>query len=129
MKRRRRRNPISGFKLDEVMKWGAILIGLYFVYSLFQKAKQIGATATDIGNQVAEIGDSTADPSNATFASWYDPTQRSVFVYYLTFPDGNHHFVWASGVATDGTFTYSGDGMPYRIGVDKAGGLRAYFNP
>lgn len=108
----------------EIIKWGVIGV---IAYEVYKKVSSVGQTATDIGNQVSELGDTTADPQGLTFASWYDPTQRTVFFYWLTFPDGNHHLVWSSSVAADGTFVFS-DGTEYRIGVDKAGGLRAYFN-
>lgn len=112
-------------KVEEVLKWAAILGGVYLVYQLLQKVGQIGHTAGDIGNQFAELGDHSADPDNLTFASWYDPTQRTVFFYVLTFPDGSQHWIWNSSVSPDGTFQWD-DGALYRIGVDRAGGLRAY---
>jgi hypothetical protein len=34
--------------------------------------------------------------------------------------------LWNSSVQTDGTFVWN-DGQTYRIGTDKAGGLRAYL--
>ncbi|MGH8210653.1 MAG: hypothetical protein ACREU6_13875, partial [Steroidobacteraceae bacterium] len=49
---------------------------------------------------------------------------RTVFFYWLTFPDGTSHFVGAGSVASDATFDYNGTG--YRIGNSKAGDLRAY---
>jgi hypothetical protein len=86
----------------------------------------VGHTAADIGSQVSELADTTPDPAGVTWAAWYDPTQRNVFFYILTFPDGNHHMVWSSSVQTDGTFVWN-DGQTYRIGTDKAGGLRSYL--
>jgi hypothetical protein len=113
-------------KVETAIQYALLAGGLYLAYELTKGFKQIGATAGDIGNQVAELGDSTADPNNSTFASWYDPTTRTVFFYWLTFPNGTHHMVWNSSVQTDGTFTWD-DSQTYRIGNDKAGGLRAYL--
>jgi hypothetical protein len=113
-------------KVEDALKWGVVAGGLYLVYELVNGLKQVGHTAGEMGSQVAELGDSTADPDSATFYSWYDPTTRTVFLYVLTFPDGNHHVVWNSSVHTDGTFIWN-DGQTYRIGNDKAGGLRAYL--
>ena len=82
------------------------------------------ADATGLPQAFAAIADSAPDASGATFASWYDPTARTVFFYWLTFPDGSSHFVGAGSVGSDGTFDYNG--APYRIGNSKAGDLRAY---
>jgi hypothetical protein len=101
--------------------WGG---ALYLAYQIFNRLSSVGKTASDMADQAGELFDFTADPNAQTFASWYDPTQRTVFFYWLTFPDGVHHAVWSSDVNTDGTF--SQDGVLYRIGTDKAGGLRAY---
>lgn len=109
---------------EVLLKWGAIAGGVLLAAYLVYKAQQLGKTPAEMLSQLGELGDSTQDPSASTFASWYDPTQRVVFFYWLTFPDGNHHLVFNSDVATDGTFTY--DSANYRIGVDKSGGLRAY---
>lgn len=109
----------------QLLQLAAIGAGVYVVYKLVQQLGKVGQTGQSIYNQTAELLDTTPDPTNQTFASWYDPTQRIVFVYYLTFPDGNQHLVSASNVQSDGTFNYS-DGNTYRIGNDKSGGLRAY---
>jgi hypothetical protein len=79
---------------------------------------------TTLGQSLTAVTDTQTDPGTDTLASWYDPTQRTVFFYYLTFPDGTSHFVGASSVNTDGTFIYSQ--ITYRIGTSKAGDLRAY---
>ena len=109
-----------------------VAVGLYF---LLKKAgtdtlsfitdipAKIGE-ATGLSQDAAAIADDSPDSTGATFASWYDPTARTVFFYYLTFPDGDHHFVGAGSVNSDATFDY--DGTPYRIGNSKAGDLRAY---
>lgn len=112
-------------KADEFLKWGAILGGVYLAYEIVQKLGSIGHTASEVGSQVAELGDRMADPTNATWVSWYDPTTRTVFFYVLTFPDGSQHWIWGSSVNADGTFVW-GDNYTYRIGTDRAGGLRAY---
>lgn len=114
-------------KTDDLIKYGVWGAALYLVYKIFDQVEKVGKTASDMTNQVAEVFDTTADPDNNTWASWYDPTQRVVFFYWLTFPDGNHHMVLSGDVNTDGTFS-DGD-TTYRIGVDKAGGLRAYLLP
>lgn len=120
----RRRNPdlIGGAKdLAVMVGLGAALYLLYGLVAGFDKAKK---TATSMYDQTGELFDRSPDPTGDTFVSWYDPTQRIVFFYYLTFPDGSQHFVWASDVNTDGTFV-SNDTL-YRIGTDRSGGLRAY---
>lgn len=84
--------------------------------------------STVFGSTGNALADNQSDTGTDTLASWYDPTLRTVFFYYLTFPDGNHHFVGASAVATDGTFVK--DTLSYRIGTSRAGDLRAYnWNP
>lgn len=110
---------------------GFLALGGYVLYNVFSGVKTLGkgiaaagAEVADIGAQTGEFFDTMQDPSAQTWAQWYDPTQRSVFVYVLTFPDGNHHLVWGHDVQADGTFTFS-NGL-YRIGTDKTGGLRAY---
>lgn len=115
---------------DWVLLAGIALAG-YVLYKVFGAAKTLtaplvaaGQAGADIYNQTSELGDTTPDPTANTWASWYDPTQRSVFVYVLTFPDGNHHVIFGSDVQADGTLMYAG--ALYRIGLDKAGGLRAY---
>lgn len=93
-------------------------------------AKGVKTLATDVANATglpqafAAIADSSPDASNATWSSWYDPTQRTVWFYWLTFPDGSSHFIGAGSVNSDATFDYNGAG--YRIGNSKAGDLRAY---
>jgi hypothetical protein len=87
-------------------------------------ATGIGSVSASLGQAGAAIADSSPDTDNATLASWYDPTARTVFFYWLTFPDGAHHFVGAGSVGSDATFDYNGS--PYRIGNSKAGDLRAY---
>lgn len=106
-------------------------LAAYVLYKIFgaaqtvaQGAAAVGQGAANIYNQTSELLDTSPDPNAATWASWYDPTQRSVFVFVLTFPDGSHGVVWGSSVQPDGTFTSSGN--LYRIGNDKSGGLRAY---
>lgn len=111
-------------KTDELIKWGVLAGGLYLAYELVSKLGEVGKTASEMGSQVAELGDTMPDPTNLTWAGWYDPTQRTVFFYVLTFPDGSQHIIWNSSVNPDGTLEFDGD--LYRIGVDKAGGLRAY---
>lgn len=112
-------------KLEETLKWGAIAGGVYVVWSLMKKVESVGKSVSDTYNQTAEIFDFTPDFNNTTWASWFDPTERPVVFYWLTFPDGVHHWVWSSDVQADGSFYYND--TPYRIGVDKAGGLRAYL--
>ena len=112
-------------KVEDGIKYALLAAGLYLLYDTLQGVKKIGAGATDMGNQLSELGDNTPDPTGDTFASWYDPTIRTVFFYYLTFPDGGHHLLWNSSVHTDGTFV-GDDGMTYKIGVSRSGGLRAY---
>lgn len=111
--------------IEDALKWAVLGGGVYLLYELVQGVKGVGHTAGEMGDQLAELGDSSADPTNATFYSWYDPTTRTVFFYVLTFPDGSHHVLWNSSVNQDGTFVWD-DGQTYRIGNDKAGGLRAY---
>lgn len=82
------------------------------------------ANATGLPQAFAAIADSSPDASNATWASWYDPTSRTVFFYWLTFPDGHSHVIGAGSVGSDATFDYNGS--VYRIGTSKAGDLRAY---
>lgn len=84
------------------------------------------ANATGLPQAFAAVADSSPDATNATFVSWYDPTARTAWFYWLTFPDGNSHFVGAGSVNSDGTFDYNGTG--YRIGNSKAGDLRAYLD-
>ncbi len=106
-------------------------IGSDTTTALGKAAKWVGdntgivAAGDAISQASAAIIDSQPDSGMDTWASWYDPTTRSVFFYYLTFPDGNSHFVGGSSVATDATFIYS-DGNTYRIGNSKLGDLRAY---
>jgi hypothetical protein len=101
-------------------------VGLDLGKGLKSLADKTGLTsaANAIGQAGAALTDSSPDASGATWVSWYDPTQRTVLFYYLTFPDGGSHFVGAGSVQSDGTFDYSGTG--YRIGNSKAGDLRAY---
>lgn len=91
-------------------------------------AKKLGQAAVDAvtntADQAGELVVAAPDPTGATFVKWYDPTQRTVFFYWIPFPDGTHHIVGAGSVQSDGTFDY--DGAPYRIGYDKVGDLRAY---
>lgn len=115
-------------KTDDLIKYGLIAGGLYLAYQIWKTVSKVGETASDMSSQVAELWDTTADPEGSTFAAWYDPTQRAVLFYWLTFPDGSHHQVWPSSVDPTGVFTFS-DGLLYRIGTDKAGGLRAYAAP
>lgn len=116
----------SSVNPERLLTLAAIGAGVYVVYTLVQTLKKPAAAAASVYDQTSELFDKTPDPGGQTFASWYDPTQRVVFFYYLTFPDGQQHLVWASGVQSDGTFVYSGDNALYRIGNDKSGGLRAY---
>src|SRR5579872_4596879 len=67
------------------------------------------ANATGLPQALAAIADSAPDASNATWASWYDPTARTVFFYWLTFPDGRSHLLGAGSVGSDGTFDFDGD--------------------
>jgi hypothetical protein len=113
-------------KLEETLKWGAILGGVYVAYRVFKGVESVGKSTVDWYNQTAEIFDFTPDYNNSTWVSWFDPTERPVAFYWLTFPDGVHHFIWSSTVQADGSFYY--DDIAYRIGIDKAGGLRAYLN-
>lgn len=114
-------------KSDDLIKYAVWGAGIYLAYQLVNGIKSVGKTASDMAAQAGELMDTTADPDGSTLASWYDPTQRIVFFYWLTFPDGNHHMVMSGDVNTDGTFSTS-DGN-FRIGVDKSGGLRAYSYP
>lgn len=109
----------------QIVQLAAIGAGVYFVYELLSALRKPAEQGKSIYDQASELFDTMPDPSAASFASWYDPTQRIVFFYYLTFPDGSQHTVWASSVQSDGTFIGS-DGALYRIGNDKSGGLRAY---
>jgi hypothetical protein len=111
--------------VERLLQWAVIGGIVYVAYKALGGIEKIGAGAVDMGNQAAEVLDFTADPNNQTFSAWYDPRIRNVFFYWLTFPDGVHHWVWSSNVQTDGTFVFD-DGQRYRIGVDRAGGLRAY---
>jgi hypothetical protein len=131
MARQRRRavtRSRSGFNALDTAERVAVVVGVgvaaYLIYEAVAGLKKLGKTATTMYDQASELLDTTADPGGKTFASWYDPTQRWVLFYYLTFPDGNHHLVWSASVGADGTFMY--DNVPYRIGNDTAGGLRAY---
>ena len=122
------RNQYVGLALTGLV----VAVGVYFLakragtsvvdYVTSIPAK-IGA-ATGLTQDAAALADSSPDTSGDTWASWYDPTQRTVWFYYLTFPDGSSHFVGAGSVNSDATFDY--DGMMYRIGNSKAGDLRAY---
>jgi hypothetical protein len=112
---------------------GAVVaVILYFLVkkAASDTAKGVKTIATDVANATglpqaaAAIADSSPDATGATFASWYDPTARTVFFYWLTFPDGSSHIIGAGSVGSDGTFDYNGQG--YRIGNSKAGDLRAY---
>lgn len=110
---------------------GLLAIGGYVLYKVFSGVEKIasgaaaaGAQVADVYDQASEVFDTTPDPSAATWVGWYDPTQRSVFVYVLTFPDGSHGIVWGHDVQSDGTFVKNNS--LYRIGTDKSGGLRAY---
>jgi hypothetical protein len=82
------------------------------------------ANATGLPQAFAAVADSSPDADGSTWASWYDPTARTVFFYWLTFPDGRSHFIGAGSVGSDATFDY--DSTLYRIGNSKAGDLRAY---
>jgi hypothetical protein len=90
--------------------------------------KDLGKSAvhavTSTADQAGELLVAAPDETGATFDKWYDPTQRTVFFYWIPFPDGTHHIVGAGSVQSDGTFDY--DGTLYRIGYDKIGDLRAY---
>src|ERR1700745_3878087 len=126
MRNRGGRERLHPVKLEETLKWGAILGGVYLAYKAYQGVASVGKGVADTYNQYAEIFDFTPDYANTTWVSWFDPTLRPVLFYWLTFPDGAHHWVWSSDVQADGSFYY--ENMPYRIGVDKSGGLRAYLN-
>jgi glutamine cyclotransferase len=98
--------------------------GLDTLATKLAKATGLKSASDSISQASAAIADSSPDANGATFSSWYDPTQRTVWFYWLTFPDGSSHFIGAGSVNSDGTFDYNGD--PYRIGNSKAGDLRAY---
>jgi hypothetical protein len=129
------RNPYVGLGLTAVV----VVVSAYFllkkaasdtaagVSSLATKlvdATGLSSASASLGQAGAAIADSSPDTDGSTWSSWYDPTARTVFFYWLTFPDGTHHFVGAGSVASDATFDY--DGVAYRIGNSKAGDLRAY---
>lgn len=115
-------------EVERLVQWLVIGGITYVAYKVLGGIQKIGQGAVDMGNQAAEVFDFTSDPHNLTFAAWYDPQTRNVLFYWLTFPDGVHHWVWSSSVQADGTFVYD-DSQRYRIGVDRAGGLRAYAYP
>ncbi len=122
------RNPYVGVGLTAVI----VAVAGYFLIkkAASDTAKGVKSLATDVANSTgipqafAAVADSAPDATNSTWASWYDPTLRNVWFYWLTFPDGNSHFIGAGSVNSDGTFDYNG--TPYRIGNSKAGDLRAY---
>ena len=122
------RNPYVGVGLAGLV----VAVGLYFLLkkAASDTANGVKSLATEAANATglpqafAAVADSSPDQSGATFASWYDPTARTVFFYWLTFPDGSSHLIGAGSVGSDGTFDYNGAG--YRIGNSKAGDLRAY---
>ena len=129
------RNPYVGLGLTAVVVAfaGYFLIrkaasdtskGLSTLATKLVDASGLGSVSDSLSQATAALSDSQQDTGTNTLASWYDPTQRTVFFYYLTFPDGTSHFVGASSVATDGTFTR--DTVGYRIGTSRAGDLRAY---
>jgi hypothetical protein len=90
--------------------------------------KNLGKAAADAvtstADQAGELLVAAPDATGESFVKWYDPTQRTVFFYWIPFPDGTHHIVGAGSVQSDGTFDYNG--TQYRIGYDKVGDLRAY---
>lgn len=119
---------------QDLVLLAALGLGAYVIYTVVSGVKKLGAPLVDaaaaagqMGAQSGELLDSMSDPTGQTFVGWYDPATRSVLFYWLTFPDGNHHLVWGSSVLPDGSFQQ--DSQLYRIGVDKAGGLRAYAMP
>lgn len=129
------RNPYVGLGLTAVIvaTAGYFLLkkaasdtaaGVSSLASKVAAATGLTAAASSVSQASAAIADGSPDASGATFASWYDPTARTVFFYWLTFPDGTHHFIGAGSVGADGTF--DDNGTPYRIGNSKAGDLRAY---
>jgi hypothetical protein len=106
-----------------------VAVGAYFLVKKI--LSDVGNLGSDVGKAVGHTADqlgglvsANADPDGSTFTKWYDPTQRTVFFYWIPFPDGVHHIVGAGSVRSDGTFDY--DGNSYRIGYDKIGNLRAY---
>jgi hypothetical protein len=123
------RNQYVGLGLAALV----VAIGGYFivkkiVVDLKNGVKDLGKSAvhavTSTADQAGELLVAAPDETGATFDKWYDPTQRTVFFYWIPFPDGTHHIVGAGSVQSDGTFDY--DGTLYRIGYDKIGDLRAY---
>jgi hypothetical protein len=122
------RNPYVGVGLTAVIVAAA---GYFLIKkAASDTAKGVKSLATNVANATglpqafAAVADSAPDATNATWMSWYDTTSRTVFFYWLTFPDGSSHFIGAGSVASDATFDYNGTG--YRIGNSKAGDLRAY---
>jgi hypothetical protein len=123
------RNPYVGVGLTAVV----VAVAGYFLIkkAASDTANGVKTLATDVANATglpqafAAVADSSPDATNATWASWYDPTSRTVFFYWLTFPDGSSHFIGAGSVGSDATFDYNG--TVYRIGNSKAGDLRAYL--
>ena len=112
-----------------------VAVAAYFLLKkagtdLGQGLKKLANSAADatgydaISSDLAGLGDFSPDTTNSTFVSWYDPTQRTVFFYYPTFPDGSKHIIGAGSINSDGTFDYDGNG--YRLGNAKAGDVRAY---
>lgn len=124
------RNPYVGVGLTVVV----VAVAGYFLIkkAASDTAAGVKTLATDVANATglpqafAAVADSSPDATNATFASWYDPTSRTVLFYWLTFPDGSSHFIGAGSVGSDATFDYNG--TAYRIGNSKAGDLRAYLD-
>lgn len=124
------RNPYVGVGLAGAV----VVVGAYFLLKKIladvkSGVSNLGTAAyhavTGTADQAGELLSASPDPDGATFVKWYDPTQRSVFFYWIPFPDGAHHFVGAGSVRSDATFDY--DGTSYRIGLDKIGDLRAYL--
>lgn len=124
------RNPYVGLGLTVVV----VAVAGYFLIkkAAADTAAGVKTLATDVANATglpqafAAVADSSPDATNATWSSWYDPTSRTVFFYWLTFPDGSSHFIGAGSVNSDATFDYNG--TVYRIGNSKAGDLRAYLD-
>jgi hypothetical protein len=57
--------------------------------------------------------------SNTLF-DWLNPNPTGPMVYYTpAFPDGSHHAIPSTSVATDGTFTYGG--QTYSLMTDAQG--------
>jgi hypothetical protein len=111
-----------------------VLVGAYFIVKKIisdvgSGVKNLGTAAVDAvtstADRAGELIVAAPDQTGSTFVKWYDPTQRTVFFYWIPFPDGTHHIVGAGSVQSDGTFDY--DGTNYRIGYDKVGDLRAYL--